>query len=378
MGEAKAARECRICGKVKEMQAGRAKCSACRSKAQRAKARERRNARVDVKEHDYANKRLPAGYRLRGVSQQVDGEGNVLTQWLKSERYQGDRLEEFLECLEVVLSNVKGKAPKIAPPKPYKGEDLLNILPIGDAHIGLMTWCKEVGESYDLEIAQGIYQRAFDAALATAPKADTLLILNVGDYFHSDGGKNTTTKGTPVDVDGRWGKVFSAGIEILCYAIERGLETHKNVHLVCAAGNHDAEAAIALSACLRKFYSKNPRVKIDEGISKFHFFRHGSCLIGCTHGDTVKAADLPLLMAHDRKEDWGETTHRHWYTGHIHHESVKDMAGCTVESVRVLVPTDAWHHGQGYRSGRDIRLVTWHKERGRIGQNIFGIDMLRV
>ena len=100
-------------------------------------------------------------------------------------------------------------------------------------------------------------------------------------------------------------------------------------------------------------------------------------LLGFVHGDTTKDAQLPGIMAHDRKVDWGETDYRHFYSGHIHHDTVKEFPGCTVEHIRTLAASDAWHHGSGYRSGRDMKCDIWHREWGRRARHIVGIRQIR-
>jgi hypothetical protein len=120
-------------------------------------------------------------------------------------------------------------------------------------------------------------------------------------------------------------------------------------------------------------YEREPRVHIDTSPAKFHKYRFGKCLIAATHGDTIKITELALLMAVDWPEDWAETEHRHWYTGHIHHDTLKELPGCIVETFRTLAPRDAWHAAQGYRSGRDLKLDVWHREYGYSQRFVVGI-----
>jgi hypothetical protein len=128
-------------------------------------------------------------------------------------------------------------------------------------------------------------------------------------------------------------------------------------------------------------FEGNPRVTFDEAPTKHHYLRFGKCLIGLTHADTGKLSELPMVMAVDRQQDWGETLHRKWYCGHFHHDkkidhTIGEKHGCTIEIVRTLAATDAWHKGQGYRSGRDMKIDTWHKEHGHQHRSIVGITML--
>lgn len=376
---------CKKCKQSKDDKEFHKKCRQCRqckTAAATAKRRKlRADAKVDIKEHNYGAAKLPEGFGIKGVSQYLDAQGNVKAQWVKSDRDKQEALAELVAALTDIFEPFRAHVPDIKAPTAPLLSDLMNLIPIGDAHIGLLAWWEESGESFDLEIAERIMRQAFDKCLAAAPAAEALTIFSVGDYFHSDGGKNATSKGTPVSVDGRWPKILRVGLRVLRYAIERGLETHQTVHVKCARGNHDNEQTTTLVVALSMLFEGNDRVTFDEAPTKHHYLRFGKCLIGLTHADTGKLSELPLVMAVDRQKDWGETVHRQWYCGHFHHTKkfdhvVDEKHGCTVEVVRTLAATDAWHKGQGYRSGRDMKIDTWHKEHGHTGRAIIGITML--
>ena len=52
----------------------------------------------------------------------------------------------------------------------------------------------------------------------------------------------------------------------------------------------------------------------------------------------------------------------------MHHQSVKEYPTCTIETFRTLAAKDAWHHSSGYRSGKDIKCITYHKDYGEVGR----------
>jgi hypothetical protein len=108
------------------------------------------------------------------------------------------------------------------------------------------------------------------------------------------------------------------------------------------------------------------------------YYRFGKVLIGSTHGDTIKGGDMVAVMAADRPEDWGATVHRHVYVGHVHHHDSKEYRGGTVEYFRTLAARDAWHAGQGYRAGRDMRLIVMHKDHGEIERHRCDVGMLEA
>ena len=83
-------------------------------------------------------------------------------------------------------------------------------------------------------------------------------------------------------------------------------------------------------------------------------------------------------MAADVPELWGATKHRMWFVGHVHHQDIKEYRGCTVEYFRTLAARDAWHAGQGYRAGRDMRLIVLHREHGEIERHRADLGMLEA
>jgi hypothetical protein len=73
-----------------------------------------------------------------------------------------------------------------------------------------------------------------------------------------------------------------------------------------------------------------------------------------------------MIMANDAAHWWEADQHRTWIVGHVHHRDVKEYTGCTVEYMRTLAASDAWHHGSGYRAKRDMQAITYHKIDGEV------------
>jgi len=154
------------------------------------------------------------------------------------------------------------------------------------------------------------------------------------------------------------------------------LEKHQNVVVRFVAGNHDPEAVWALAFTIAAYFESEPRVTVDLSPSAHWFFRFGKVLLGATHGDKSKSEQLPGVMACDRAEDWGQTKHRHWLCGHVHHSSLKEFPGVTVETFRTLAAADAYAAGHGYRAGRDMRSLVFHREHGEIERHRVDVGML--
>jgi hypothetical protein len=280
-----------------------------------------------------------------------------------------------MDAIKEIAEPFRGKSRKRKPPRTTK-KDLLCVYPMGDPHIGMFAWAKETGADFDLSIAEMQLVEATRQLVSLAPPAETGMVINLGDMVHADNYDNNTAAGTRLDVDTRWPKVVGVALKIMRLLVDLALTKHRKVIVVSKAGNHDKHTGMLIAIALAMYYENNPRVEVDTSPDVFSYRRFGKNLIGVTHGNTVKPADLPNVMACDRANDWGETKHRYWYTGHVHHESRKEYAGCIVETFRTLAPRDAWHHASGYRSGQDMKLHVLHAEHGRVNEHTVGISQI--
>lgn len=315
----------------------------------------------------------PSGHSVRAATTEYDGDGKLKRQWVKSDAIPS--MEDLAKLVKEVFADTipipRIKKPTIAPNK------LFTVFPIGDHHVSMYAYAAETGADYDVKIAKRLLTNAAKVLVDGAPASDRCLIANVGDFFHTDNFKNETPiSGHHLDTDTRYSVMIKSGVEMMRAFIECALGKFNTVEVLNAAGNHDPVGAAWLSLTLALLYEKNPRVKVDTSPAKFAYFRHGSTLIGVTHGDMRRADALPGIMAADRPEDWGATKHRYWLTGHIHQRKVIEHAGCMVESFRTLAARDAWATASGYRSGRDMTSITFHAEHGEFMRQRCDISML--
>lgn len=378
-------RKCTGCGESKDLETSfskestarggrRMKCNACRNKVRNA-WRARRKATKDLSEHNYGKDLLPEGFGLSGVSQLSDADGNVKLTWAKSKADKSGQTAMLMEAMRTMLEGFTGIVEPTQHLEPATEDNLCVVMPIGDLHVGMHAWAEETGgRDNDLKICRRNMATAVHDLLSTAPRAKQAVLINLGDYFHADSANNTTTKGTPVDVDGRRVKVVKTGLEIFINIIREALANFELVHVICVTGNHDGESSKMLALMLELMFNNEPRVTIETAPRKFHRFVWGKCLLATTHGDTGKDAELPMIMATDWKADWSYCEYFRWYKGHVHHDSMKEYTGrVIVETFRTMTPSDAWHSGQGYRSGQSLKIDVWDKEWGHVQRNEIGI-----
>lgn len=321
---------------------------------------------------------VPDGFKVKGVSTYYDDEGKVRAQWVKSSADAERQAEIVREFVAAIAEDIKGVSAPVPAPE-ETDSDRMCVYIIGDAHIGMRAHGKEtLSEDFDSEIAKRDIQHAIDNLISTAPPTKRALLVDVGDFTHADSRKAMTpNSGNLLDVDSRHRKVTRIAAFTLRYCIEAMRKKHEMVDVEIAEGNHNSDTAGHVALALSMYYEREPRVRVVDEPSKFHYFRFHKCLIGVTHGDTVKHAELPSLMAAQRAKDWGETEHRHWIVGHIHHKQQTEYRGCFVESFNTLAPPDAWHAAHGYMAKREMNLMVFHKEYGLLSRAICPIGLIR-
>ena len=325
-------------------------------------------------EHDMTHT-VPDGYGVKGVSTLYGPNGEIRGQWVKSNV---DR-ERQLEIVREQIGAWTADLPKLQPRK-ARGDyaaELLTAYPIGDPHIGALAWAAECGKDWDLAIAERVHCGAMQRLVESAPASERALIVNLGDALHYDSMAPVTARsGHALDADGRYAKMVGVTIKVMRRCIESALDKHRTVHVINAPGNHDETGALWLSIALAQIYEREPRVTVDTTPAVFAYYRWGKCLIGVHHGHTCKPDKLPGVMAADRAKDWGDTEHRYWWMGHIHHQTVKEHPGVSVESFNTLAAKDAYATAGGWRARESMKAIVLHREFGEVARHTVHPKML--
>ena len=245
---------------------------------------------------------------------------------------------------------------------------------IFDPHWGKLCWAKETGHNYDISIASEKYGAALEGLISRASGFDISRILYVvgNDFFHVDNGLNQTTKGTAQDVDGRWQKAFVEGRKAVAESILR-LNQIAPVDVLMVSGNHDEEKVFYLGEVLSGIFAKTKGVTVDNEPMMRKYYHYGQNLIGFTHGNCEKHANLPLIMATEKPEEWAKSRYREFHIGHYHQLKtisflpVQEFNTIRVRTLSSLTPPDAWHKKMGYEGLRSANGFIWDKEEGMVG-----------
>ena len=316
---------------------------------------------------------VPDGHSVKGVSALVDAEGREVLKWVKTrEAGSGGMSEAIHAALDARL------CPYPLPPAPdYLNADTMTIYPIVDLHLGLFSWGKETGTDYDLDIASGLLKRSVATLVSRSANSETAVILDLGDYVHTDSSRNQTARSSnPLDVDSRYAKVCRVGVELAVHCIELALQKHDRVIYRKLPGNHDDETSLLLSVALSAWFRNEPRVTVDTDPGRFFMKKFGKVMVAATHGDMLRMGDMAGFMAANWPKAWGDTEFRFAYTGHVHHDRVKSGAGVRAESFNTLAAKDAWHAASGYTAARTAVSITMHRDFGEIDRLTVSLPML--
>lgn len=321
---------------------------------------------------------VPESFLLDKASVMRRGDGSTVVEWASYRREAVARWADIKTAVqEHVAEYVRPAAPVEGPPT--TDADRLVVYPLGDPHIGMLAWANEVGESFDLRIAERELCECMAQLVDRSPASAEAIVCNLGDFWHAQDARQVTPKsGAKLDVDGRTGKVGRVGLRIFRTLVDAALKKHGRVKVRSIPGNHDPEACFWLPVYLRAVYENEPRVTVEEGFNPYQYDTFGNVLLGWAHGDGAKLEALGEIMATDEPEKWGAAKFRYWNTGHVHHWSQKELRGCVVDTHRTLAGRDAWHHHSGYRSGRALKAVTYHRLYGLDSVAVVGVERVRA
>jgi hypothetical protein len=277
------------------------------------------------------------------------------------------------EIWAAMLADIRAERSAKAKPLRLKLRGDRHLLELGvvDVHVGKLSWAEEVGQDYDVQLAETAFVEAVEDLLRKASgfPVEQIILLIGNDLFHVDNLLRTTTGGTPQDADSRYAKMFRRGRRMQSWALRRAAEIAPVVGKIIP-GNHDRQSTFCLGEVLGAEFADHPNVTIDNSPNLRKYHRYGTNLLGWTHGSEEKHNDLPLIMAQERPQDWAETTHREFHLGHLHKaKETRYVAGDSFNGVRVrilpaLTATDAWHYSKGYSDRRCAEAYLFNHDTG--------------
>ena len=326
-------------------------------------------------EHDMTRV-APEPFIVRGISTYYNAEGKASGQWVKT-RIEDDKIQRLMmETIEAMKEDI----PRVSlmNPPPLGNNNILNCYVITDYHLGMLSWDEETGENWDVEIAKDLVIKWFAQAIAQSPNADHAVFAQLSDFLHFDGMDAVTPASKHLlDVDTRFAKLVRTAIKVLRTIIDMLLAKHQYVHIIMADANHDPVSQIWLREWFSVLYENEPRITVDKSPNPYNAFEFGKTALFFHHGHKRKVDNVSEVFAGQFREMFGRTKHAYAHTGHLHSINIKENNLMIVEQHRTLAPADAYAARGGWLSGRDAKVITYHRDFGEVSRLTINSDMLK-
>lgn len=322
------------------------------------------------------NREVPSPHIISGYSTLTRNEFGE-PQWVKT-KLDDIKAEQALKAAVQAFSDDLHPIDVSSAPLNYQ-DDIIPWIQIGDAHLGMLAHSAEVGENFDLKIAEQEICKAIAILIDDLPNCERMVINDLGDMTHYENFAATTeASGHVLDFDSRFPKMIKVYSRVMRFIIERALSKSRHVDVIINQGNHSRTNDIWMAELLTVAYGHTDRVHILNNDSVFIAYRMGKTLVMTHHSDKCKPARLVNVMTNDYRKDYGETEFHYIDVGHVHHGMVmKEHPGIFVESFNHLAAMDRWAHDSGYRNRKSITTILRSKTYGEVGRRILPIQEIR-
>jgi hypothetical protein len=318
---------------------------------------------------------VPEGFVVERFSTQYkDEDGNV--QWIKGKLdpdWLKAQVSEAIEALKETIPKVK-----LTPvAKAIRASELLNLHVVTDYHLGMKSWNEETGENWDLEIAEDLLVRWMTIAIQNAPPASVGVLAQLGDFLHWDGYDAVTPASKHLlDADTRFQKLVRVAIRVLRQIVSLMLQKYDSVHLIFADANHDPASGAWQREMFAAFYDSEPRIAVDNSADSYYCLEHGLTSLFFHHGHKRKPDKIDDVMVSKFREVFGRTKFSYCHMGHLHHDYKIETNLMTVEQHRTMAAKDAYASRNGWMSGRGAPVVTYSKQFGEVGRQVYTPEMV--
>ena len=250
--------------------------------------------------------------------------------------------------------------------------DVLPILTITDAHLGLLAYEPETGADWDQDQMERLLYNAIDYLVDKMDHVDQALLAEAGDMTHTDGLISKTPKsGNPLDSSDRYFSQCRAAGRVMRYAIEALLTKANNVQVISVRGNHNDQTSWQINEQMKILYSNEPRVDVMTNDSYHLPYVWRDNFIVVTHGDAAKNAKMYQYVTTKWPEEFGKAKYTYILKGHVHHTRQEAIGNMMFETFSTLTKSDAYHEFKMYKSARSMSLVNLHPEGGEDSRSTF-------
>lgn len=302
----------------------------------------------------------------------TDKDGEIIKRSTRFSQKSGtDNVDRTLDAIRDGLAAIPHADHMDLPEGP---SDLCAVFPVADLHIGLLTDEEETGTDWNGKIAGRVFAETFGRLVSVTPSAGTAILAQLGDLTHTDDQRNVTPQsGHQLDADTRYFLILRRAVAAMKWAIDTLRKKYPHVIYRGCRGNHDITAHYAVTLALTEHYRDVEGVTIIDNAGEFYCHEYGANMILLHHGDKAKPDRLVHFAAAQWPEMWGRTKHRLALSGHVHHETVKEIGGMKFESLGTIIPRDAYAIGHAYSARRALVSITLDKEHGEVSRARVGV-----
>ncbi len=261
-------------------------------------------------------------------------------------------------------------------------DDKMLELPAVELHLGKLAWEGDTGQNYDHKIAQERFKTIIEETIDLQHKerCGTCFVTIGSDFFNSDTSTNTTTKGTQMQNDVRWKKMFMIGLKLYTEALLTLKQNFNKIDIQICQGNHDFETSWYLFVALAQKFAEDDVITFADDTKTIQAYQFGKCVIFTDHGDGGVARnkrladDLPNLFP----KIWGDTIYREIHKGHQHSEQVFEKSGLISRRMGSPTGKDEYHYKNNWNSLQKQQLFVWDKHNGLLSQKYINFNKKKL
>lgn len=298
-------------------------------------------------------------------------DGSVTAEWV-IRKPEEETQADYIEALKKSFENdvVKLKVPNLH--RNSKVSSDLSLLFSIDEHIGVRLVKEQVGVDYNLTDAVNLMLDRFDILLSRMPDTEEVLFVNLGDQFHANDHMDVTpaSKHT-LHSDSTFNVISDAVVHMNRVKISMLLDKYDKLTVRGVSGNHDVDPMGWLFRCISIAYENTDRVDSEFWSHGLGVHQHGNVMLGFAHGHKMKPDSMAGACADRFPKEYGSSSMRYLHTGHIHHDSSRDLwGGFKWYSHRTMSPKDAFSFTNGYLSRQSMKGYVINNKEGEISTAI--------
>jgi len=275
-----------------------------------------------------------------------------------------DQEENLFKNLLEVWKPKKHKLPKFNLKSIDKSDPVCGVISLQDIHFG-----KEGNDTIDKDFEDTIIYLMSKAA--PVHYIERMYFVVGGDLINMDTFEGTTTSGTGLDNCMTATDAYIQAFDAMHWAINYIKAFCKELVVVYVPGNHDRLSSFHLVHALSKSVESDEitwDIKYEE--RKVHVWHNN--FNAFEHGDK-RSKNNPLIFATEYPREWGATTNRTLFKGHIHTDrkveymTSNETAGFIEKTLPSLGKTDYYHYSNKYVGNRRSgKLEIQHPTMGNI------------